>query len=513
MPTDTDFLALWWSQAGATTFVLTLVWLALLPLARALAPEELKALRSQVWLLLLHLGLGWMVAARTNPFDDGGHGLMLLATQLLGIAIGVGLFNALVMGIALGRFQRSVPTVLRNVLSVVALLIGALVLVSKHGFDVKSLLPTGAVLTAVIGLALQTTLGNLIGGLSIQLDKSVRVGDWVSIDGLYGRVSQIRWRATSLETNDWETVIVPNSALLAGKLVVRGRREGVQSSWRRWIRFRLPHSASPAEVIGIAQKALRSEPIQFVSPIPEPNAILVSVEEGVAHYAVRYWLTDFSRDDAVDSAVRLKLIYALRRAGLEPALPAQQVTLIESSEEVRQREDEAKDHRREQALESMELFHILQPNEKKRLAQSLRDVPFAPGEALVRQGDEADSLYIIAKGKVSIRVRMDDGDKEVAQLSQGSYFGEMGLMTGEPRNATVQALTHVDTYHLDKDAFRQLLRLRPELADGVAEVLAKRRVELDQAKESLDQASRAKRQSEAKGHMLERIKAYFGNKG
>ncbi len=144
-------------------------------------------------------------------------------------------------------------------LGVLALAVGALILAHQHGFDTKSLLPTGAVLTAVVGLALQTTLGNLIGGLSIQIDKSVRVGDWVNLDGLYGRVSEIRWRATSLETNDYETVVVPNSALLAGKLIIRGRREGAIS---------LPgaigcasassHSASPAEVLGLCVKALNA---------------------------------------------------------------------------------------------------------------------------------------------------------------------------------------------------------------------------------------------------------------
>ncbi len=232
----------------------------------------------------------------------------------------------------------------------------------------------------------------------------------------------------------------------------------------------------------------------------------------MAQYAVRYWLTDFSHDDLTDSAVRLRLVYALRRAGLEPAMPAQQVTLIEASEEAHQREVESREAKREQALASMELFNPLKPDELKRLARSLRDVPFAPGEALVRQGDEADSLYVIAKGRVSVRVRVDGSDKEVAQLQQGSYFGEMGLMTGEPRNATVQALSHVDTYHLNKDAFRSLLQTRPELADSVAEVLAKRKAELDQVRESLDQAARRRHQDEAKGHLLERIKLYFGNR-
>jgi small-conductance mechanosensitive channel/CRP-like cAMP-binding protein len=512
MTPQPGLLSLWWSLQGSLTLWLGLTCLALIVLSRYLAPAELPRLRLQIWLLLLHFALGWTAAAKADPFDDHGHSLTLLAAQLLSVAISAALFNALVFGIALGRFQRSVPALLRDMLSVITLVVAAVVLLSKHGFDVKSLLPTGAVLTAVVGLALQQTLGNLVGGMSIQLDKSVRVGDWISVDGLYGRVAAIKWRYTAIETNDWETVIVPNSSLLTSKLIVRGRRAARSTAWRRWIRFRLPHSASPAEVLRLAEQCLTKEALESVALTPAPSAILVSVEDGVAQYALRYWLTDFLHDDAVDSAVRLRLLYTLRRAGLEPALPAHQVTLLEGSEESRQREAEAKEARREQALSAMELFHTLQPAELKRLARSLHDVPFAPGEALVRQGDEADSLYIIAKGQVSVRVLMDGGEKEVAQLQQGSYFGEMGLMTGEPRNATVQALTHVDTYHLDKEAFRQLLQLRPELVDSVAEVLAKRRVELDQAKESLDQASKLRRQHEAKGHLLERIKAYFGHR-
>jgi small-conductance mechanosensitive channel/CRP-like cAMP-binding protein len=512
MTPQPGILSLWWSLQGSLTLWLSLSCLALIALSRYLAPAELPRLRLQIWLLLLHFALGWTAANRADPFDDNGHSLTLLAAQLLGVAISAALFNALVFGIALSRFQRSVPAVLRDMLSVVALIVATVVLLSKHGFDVKSLLPTGAVLTAVVGIALQQTLGNLIGGMSIQLDKSVRVGDWISVDGLYGRVASIKWRYTSIETNDWETVVIPNSALVAGKVTVRGRRGGQETPWRRWVRFRLPHSASPAEVLRLAEQCLIKEPLESVAPTPLPSAVLLSVEEGVAQYALRYWLTDLLHDDAVDSAVRMRLIYALRRAGMEPALPAHQITLVEGSEESRQREVEAREAKREQALGAMELFHTLQPAELKRLARSLRDVPFAPGEALVRQGDEADSLYLIAKGQVSIRVLMDGSEKEVAQLSQGSYFGEMGLMTGEPRNATVQALTHVDTYHLDKEAFRALLQLRPELVDSVAEVLAKRRVELEQAKESLDQASKLRRQHEAKGHMLERIKAYFGHR-
>ena len=508
---NVSFISIWWDSQGQLTLVYALLWLAMLALALKAAPTEVKGLRTLGWMLVVHLGLSVAAALNFDPFAPRGFRLSLFGAQLLGILVGVGLFNALVLGIGLGRFQRAVPTVLRTVLSLLTLIIAAVMLLAKQGLDVKALLPTGAVLTAVVGLALQQTLGNLIGGLSIQLDKSVRVGDWIQVEGLYGRVSAIRWRSSTLETNDYESIVVPNAQLLAAKVLVRGRRDGHDTAWRRWVRFKLPFSAPSAEVLRMAEECVQHDPLPNVAAFPAPNCVLVSLEEGVAHYALRYWLTDFNRDDITDSSVRLRLLYALRRAGYEPALPAQQVTLLESSAEAREAESQQRQEAREQALKDMELFAQLQPTELRRLASDLRDVPFAPGEALCRQGDAGDSLYILSRGRVSVRVSADGSEREVAQLATGSYFGEMALMTGEPRTATVLALGHVDAYRLEKQAFRHLLLGRPQLAEAIAQVLAERRMGLDQAREKLDQQARAKRTDEHRGQLLARIREFFGH--
>jgi small-conductance mechanosensitive channel/CRP-like cAMP-binding protein len=496
------------------TLWLTLIWVTLLLLARQVAPQELPRLRQSLWLLLTHVVLGLIAAAKSSlPIADQGHQLVLLATRLLSVAIGVSLFNHLVLGIGLGRFKRGVPTLLRDALSLIVLVIAAVILLARHGFDIKALLPTGAVLTAVIGLALQQTLGNLVGGLSLQLDKSVRVGDWVSVDGLFGRVSEIRWRATAIETNDYETVIVPNAQLLAAKLLVRGRRDSKDAPWRRWVRFRLPFDAPSAEIIRLAESCLDEERPRNVAEFPRPNAVLMNLEDGVAHYALRYWLTDFSQDDRTDSAVRLRLLYALRRAGHEPALPAQQVTLVETGAEARDYAQKAEQRSREEALRAMEIFNGLTPEELATLARELKPVPFGPGEALCRQGEAADSLYIVRRGVVRVRVGADGGDREVARLEAGSYFGEMGLMTGEPRTATVRADGHVDAFRLEKDAFRRLLADRPALAEQMAEVLATRKVELEQVREKLDQDASRRRHREHHTQLLGRIKDFFGRRG
>ena len=506
------FFSTWWDTQAAMAVTFTALWLLLFLLAKGLGVQEAKRLRFLGVLLALQILLGLAATAAYDPAAKGFRALPFLA-GLLGVGVGMGLFNSLVLGLLLGRFQRSVPTVLRQVLSMLALAIGAIVMLAHQGLDVKALLPTGAVLTAVVGLALQQTLGNLIGGLSIQLDKSVRVGDWVLVEGLYGRVSAIRWRSSTLETNDYESIVVPNAQLLAAKLLVRGRRGGEETAWRRWVRFRLAFSAPPAEVIQLALQALRAEPVPGVATDPSPDCILVSMEDGTAQYALRYWLSDLVKDDATDSAVRLRLFYALRRAGFDPALPSHQVTLQQPSPEGQQAEAKARHEARERALRGMELFAKLKDEELSGLAGELHELPYAPGESLCRQGEAADSLYILEHGRVSVQVASDGSEREVAQLGSGAFFGEMGLMTGEPRNATVRAIEHVQALRLEKPAFQRLLLRRPELAEAIAEVLAGRRAQLEQTRESLDQATRESRQRQHRGQLLERIRDYFGYRG
>jgi CRP-like cAMP-binding protein len=164
---------------------------------------------------------------------------------------------------------------------------------------------------------------------------------------------------------------------------------------------------------------------------------------------------------------------------------------------------------RSAALAKVELFKSFKEQERHALARSLRRAPFAMGEFMTRQGDEATWLYIIEKGRVSVRVASEGDMREVATLGDGDYFGEMGLMTGEPRTATIVALSNVDSFRLDKEVFSGLLASRPEIAEQLAEGLAKRKTELEAVRENLDKEAQARRQAESKHHLLTRIKRFF----
>ncbi|HMI93477.1 MAG TPA: mechanosensitive ion channel family protein, partial [Polyangiales bacterium] len=379
---------------------------------------------------------------------------------------------------------------------------------SRAGVNLSGIVATGAVLTAVIGLALQDTLGNLVGGLSLQLDSTVRVGDWIKVQDVNGRVAEIRWRSTSIETRNWETVVIPNSVLTRSQVTVVGRRAGQPARWRRLVPFQVDYRFAPTLVIETVLKALNVHTIENVAESPAPSCVLMEFGESSARYIVRYFLLDFAADDPTDSVVRTRIYYALTRAGIPLAIPAHTSFVTEDSVERRERKRDLDIGRRLAALQRIPLFAGLSEEERLELAHALHHAPFAPNEVLTREGAEAHHLYVIDAGRVSVRVGPLGHEHEVAQLKDGEFFGEMSLLTGEKRAATVVALTDTQCYRLDAGAFRTVLARRPDLAEKVASELAERRNELLAMREAL--GARPSKDSVDKNDLLKQIKTFFG---
>jgi CRP-like cAMP-binding protein len=290
--------------------------------------------------------------------------------------------------------------------------------------------------------------------------------------------------------------------------MVLGRRVGEEPRWRRWVYFNVDYRYAPTQVIELVTRALRARPIEHVAATPEPNCVLMDFQESSARYAVRYHLMNFHVDDPTDSIVRTRVYYALTRAGIPLAIPAHTVFMTEDSTERRVRKREADSERRVKALARIEFFRDLSDTELEELAASMHRAPFAPGEVLTHQGAEAHHLYIVDRGRVSVRIRQGEREREVSTLGDIEFFGERSLLTGERRSATVVALTDVECYRLDADAFRGLLEKRPDLANKIAEQLAERRVELVATTETQsDRQSRIERDTD---DLLHKIRDFFG---
>ena len=238
---------------------------------------------------------------------------------------------------SLSAVRLEAPRILQDLLSGIAYIVVALIVLSGSGVDLRGIVATSAVMTAVIGFSLQDTLGNIMGGMAVQMDRTIRVGDWIRIGEVEGQVMEIRWRQTSIETREWDTVVIPNSMLMKGTVKLLGRRSGAPIQTRRWIYFNVDFRRFPTEVIQSVEAALLAEPLDGVAQNPKPHCIVTSFTESFTTYAARYWLTDLARPDPVDSLVRMRIFSALQRAGIPLSIPAHAIFVTEDDEAHRER--------------------------------------------------------------------------------------------------------------------------------------------------------------------------------
>ncbi|HEY8146191.1 MAG TPA: mechanosensitive ion channel family protein [Kofleriaceae bacterium] len=492
--------------------LLLIVGLAIAAAVRSRASRSTRSrasMRGTTFFLFLHIAtlplLGYLAAGGYQSYDSWRLFSISLAT-MAGVTILLGiLFDGILRGL---RFEA--PRLMQDMVAAGAYVVAFLVLLSAWGVNLGGLIATSAVLTAVIGFSLQDTLGNLMGGMALQMERSVRPGDWVKVGDVVGKVLEVRWRQTTLETRNWETVIVPNSVMSKNQFMVLGRRLGQPLQLRRSMEFNTDYRFQPAEVIRTVEEALRRAPIQSVAAEPLPDCVLMDMRGSFYTFRVRYYLTDLNRDDPIDSLVRNRIDTALRRADIPLTMPAHAVFLTSDSEERRERKERDRDRTREDAMRRAQLFARLSESELRQLADGLRFSPFSAGEVMTRQGTEGHDLYLIHQGKVGVRIHAGGVETEVAELGPGDFFGERSLMTGEMRSATTVALTDVVCYRLPKAELQEVLKSRPELADELAEILARRENELDARRQHLNADARENRVESDRRRLVSQIRNFFG---
>ena len=480
------------------------------------APQRRTRLKRVVTLFALYvfafgLSLG-LVQIGANTWGARLH----VASDLLEAFTVVGLVGLFVFELTLPALKVELVSITSDIAVGLAYIVTTFGVMRGAGVDATSVVATSAIVSAVLALSLQATLGNILGGVALQLDGSIHVGDWIALEnGRQGRVREIRWRHTVVETRDWDTIIVPNSSLLSSNITILGKREGMPLQHRMWVYFNVDFRYSPHTVINVVNEGLCAAPIERVATEPKPHAICYDLardnKDSFAYYAVRYWLTEIAVDDPTSSVVRTRIFSALKRAGIPLARPTHTVFMTPDDEAQEQRRIERQRDRRHAAIFGVELFKSLTKEEVAVIVDRVHYAPFTAGETITKQGAVAHWLYILASGQVQVRTRVNgDLTKVVATLDAPNFFGEAGLMTGEPRGADVIAVTDVDCYRLEKAGFEQIIRERPEIAAGMSVTLAKRRVELIDAREGLDADARRARESSEQARILGRIQDFFG---
>jgi len=497
-----------------------LFWRAELPYlllaSAALAALLARGLKSERFVIrntLVFLGLslaGELVGAVLEAGGVAASGAIVRDVAILatGIAIirlaGLSLFR-----VALPSIGMRAPRIAEDIIVLIVYFAWGLVRLRLAGMDLASLVTTSAVITAVVAFAMQDTLGNVLGGLVLGPDESVAIGDWVRLEDLSGRVVEIRWRHTAIRTRNNELVIVPNSALMKTRFIVIGNPDTGPVRWRRWIYFEVEYGVPPARVLALAEQAMAGAEIPNVARDPAPSCVLIEFAQSSGRYALRYYLSDPRYDDPTDTRVRLHLYAALQRAGIRLALPESVVHAVSETEERKAQRRAREIARRLEALRGVELFRGLEEEELRTLAERLVYAPFAAGDVITRQGAVAHWLYVLVGGECEVWFETSAGARRsIATIAPGNVFGEMGMMTGDPRRATVTARTDAECYRLDKAGFQDILRSRPAIAEEISRVLAERETQLVAVSDAA-RADAANVRSRS-ATLLERMRSYFG---
>jgi small-conductance mechanosensitive channel/CRP-like cAMP-binding protein len=502
----------------ATSAVAVLLFVAVIAVAfltNRFAPKKRRHMRNTAGALLLFV-FSLVAAYAFEPF--GAHRSAHVAreiAELLGTVTAVNLCALLVFDLGLSAIGLSFAPFLGSLVVVVGNVAAIGISLNRIGVNLSSILATSAVLGAVTTFSLQGTLSNVVGGIALEIDDAIRVGDWVQLEnGKQGKVREIRWRYTVVETRDWDTMIVPNATFLSSTVTILGKREGQPLKHRMWVYFNVDFRSSPSDVVEVVDRALQAAPIENVATDPAPHAICMDFakdgRDSYAYYAVRYWLLDLAKDDPTSSRVRERIFTALKRAGIPLAIPGGRVWVEQDDQEHRERKKQHEAERRQRALDAVEFLRTLRDDERGYVADRLKYALFAPGETITKQGAVAHWLYIIVGGIAEVRVCVDKQDRALAKIQAPGFVGEMGLMTGEPRTATVVALTEVECYRLDKEGFNKIITDRPEIAGEISCVLASRKVELQAMREDLDADSKRRALDAEHRRILQTIQRFFG---
>jgi small-conductance mechanosensitive channel/CRP-like cAMP-binding protein len=374
-----------------------------------------------------------------------------------------GLVNA-VIALALNpwkidRIPDRFPTIVQDAIVIALFALAAAFILQDRIFA------TTAVGAVVIGFALQDTLGNLFAGLAIQIEKPFRVGHWVTVAGSEGLVTEVTWRATKLRTRAGNFVIVPNSSLAKETIVNYSEPE---RQTRLTIDIGVSYEAHPNDVKAVIVAAIAGEPL--LDGTRRPEVFIVDFAASSITYQVWVWTTRFADADAIYDRVRSAIYYAFKRANISIPFPIQ----VELGREdlVPPPRDLAPAFA---ALAAVPMFAALTDGQREGLARAARSSVYAAGETIIREGDEGSSMFVVVRGEVVVRIA---SGQEVARTTAGGYFGEMSLLTGAPRTATVAAAVDTELLEVTGDAFRSFVYANPAVLDQIGTAVAARQAEL-----------------------------------
>ena len=456
--------------------------------------------------LLLPLLLAYVLMARS--FDlDGSTAIRIVETLawIAGIHVALSLANATMFSQRVSPGWRGrMPKLFFDIARALILVIGVwFVLAGVWGSDLSGLVATLGVTSVVLGFALQETLGNLIAGIAVLFERPFQIGDWIKVGDLIGKVHEINWRSVRVRTRPHDLVVVPHSIIAKEKITNFSQPTLAHAEYPKLgFSYEDPPNKVKRVLLAVALNT------RGVLADPTPEVRVTNYGDFAIEYTVRFMIEDYEKLPQILNAFYSQIWYAARRNGLSIPFPTQ--TVYETRLPFRTAPPRIADPTA--TIQNIPVFVPLVREDLEEIARDAIVQDFGKAERIVHQGDPGDALYIITDGTAVVSVRDDQGtEKEVARLSRGEFFGEMALLTGEPRTASVTAFDDLTVLVIHKEALQTMLQRKPALAEEIAQIVEVRRQGLRAIRDMKDLSQERRAQiREGTSVLAQRIKAFFG---
>ena len=413
--------------------------------------------------------IGVIFGASGNPallswLERGGDACLAIVLAIL-IVDGLDLF--IWQGYARKKFGHATPSILIGVSSFLVYFATAYIIAAVvFDIPVTGALVSSGIVLGVIGLSLQGTISDVFSGIFISLERPFRIGDWiVTEDDRLGKVIEIDWRATRLLSFNNTVFVVPNSKMANSTIENRAEPDSLYGHY-----FYV--SMAPEAPIGLVRRVLLEAVLSspYVQSDPPPNVNLAKANQRPYQYLVYVYFENYETSWRGNADIQPRIHDYLKRAGLSVAGESHDLRYR------RMQELPSEEPPIQQLLAEIHLFQSLSTEELNLLSQGVRTSRYRPGDYVIREGEAGDSLLVITTGLVNVTRSNPKGKQvSVSRLGMGQCVGEMSLLTGRPRSATVQAVTESEVVEIPKDRMNALFEKRADLIDELARTMSERR--------------------------------------
>ena len=363
------------------------------------------------------------------------------------------------------RLQRFVHQIILSVIYLFSLLI---FLSWSFGLNINKFLAGSAIISIVLGLALQETLGNFFSGMVMQASSPFNLGDWVACAGVEGRVVDMTWRAVTLHTLDDNHVLIPNSMIARDKIT---NYASPTTCTARTIALGIDYPSPPDQVREVLLSAMRETP--GVLQEPPPVVFLSDFGNASVEYTLKFWINDPSRHLFVENHVRMLAWYRVRDAGMSFPFPIRTVEMVDVAAG-RQAAIDSTLQRRIATLRKVRLLSPLVDDELSLLASHAMVKLYETGQLIYRQGDAGNSLMVISTGRLELAIEGDSGRMHEEILNPGDCFGEFSACLGGPRAGTVRALQPSTCLEIPNSALQRVFVGNASAMEKLSSLIAER---------------------------------------